>query len=94
MAPVQAQDIGFLLKLRAIARCQQSASRLNWSHRWTVVRRCGDVSSCEHAFYALLVGGVTSLDRDRDGVPCESACAVVDDDADLRVSNRCRASYP
>lgn len=94
LGAAKAQDIDFLLELRAVARCQASANRIGWSRRWVPVRRCGDVSSCEHAFYALLVGGVMSLDRDRDGVPCETACGIVDDDADIRVSNRCRASYP
>jgi hypothetical protein len=89
-----AQDAGDLGHYRDVARCQVSSAGLSWSRRWVPVRRCGDVSNCEHAFYALLVGGVTSLDRDRDGVPCESACSAVDDDAAIRVSDRCRTSYP
>lgn len=92
--PVCAQEAGDLHHYRNVARCLASGADITWSRRWVPVRRCGDVSSCEHAFFALLVGGVTSLDRDRDGVPCETVCFAVDDDADLRVSNGCRARYP
>jgi hypothetical protein len=34
---------------------------------------CGDMGSCEQA-YACLVAGDSGLDRDHDGVPCESIC--------------------
>lgn len=34
---------------------------------------CKQMASCEQA-YACLAAGRTSLDRDRDGVPCESIC--------------------
>ncbi|WP_227430391.1 excalibur calcium-binding domain-containing protein [Psychrobacter sp. I-STPA6b] len=36
-------------------------------------RRCSDMSSCEQAYQALRCGN-TRLDRDRDGIPCESIC--------------------
>lgn len=36
-------------------------------------RTCGDMSTCEQA-YACLAGGRSSLDRDKDGVPCEDIC--------------------
>jgi hypothetical protein len=34
---------------------------------------CGEMSSCEQA-YACLAAGDSGLDRDHDGVPCESIC--------------------
>jgi hypothetical protein len=34
---------------------------------------CSDMSSCEEA-YEYLQRGYSKLDRDRDGVPCESIC--------------------
>lgn len=37
-------------------------------------RRCGDMLSCEEARFYLSNCGVRSLDRDGDGVPCESLC--------------------
>jgi hypothetical protein len=37
-------------------------------------RRCKDMLSCEEARFYLTRCGVTSLDRDGDGVPCESLC--------------------
>lgn len=37
-------------------------------------RRCTEMQSCEEARFYLTKCGVRSLDRDRDGVPCESLC--------------------
>lgn len=37
-------------------------------------RTCGQMSSCEEANYHLDVCGDSRLDRDHDGVPCESIC--------------------
>lgn len=38
------------------------------------VRSCGEAQSCGEAMQALQVCGLASLDRDGDGVPCESVC--------------------
>lgn len=35
---------------------------------------CGEMSSCEEAKFYLNQCGLSRLDRDRDGVPCESLC--------------------
>jgi hypothetical protein len=35
---------------------------------------CKDVSSCAEAHYHLTQCGLTRLDRDRDGIPCEKMC--------------------
>lgn len=37
-------------------------------------RKCGEMASCEEARFYLTKCGVGSLDRDKDGVPCESLC--------------------
>lgn len=37
-------------------------------------KTCGQMSSCEEARYHLTQCGNTRLDRDHDGVPCESIC--------------------
>ena len=37
-------------------------------------RTCGQMVSCAEARAYLTQCGVTSLDRDRDGTPCESIC--------------------
>jgi hypothetical protein len=37
-------------------------------------RRCGEMTSCEEAKFYLTVCGVTRLDGDGDGVPCERLC--------------------
>lgn len=37
-------------------------------------RTCKQMDSCAEARYHLEQCGVKSLDRDKDGVPCESIC--------------------
>lgn len=37
-------------------------------------RRCKEMASCEEARFYLTECGVSSLDRDKDGIPCESLC--------------------
>jgi hypothetical protein len=37
-------------------------------------RLCGEMDSCEEAKYHLKECGLTRLDRNKDGVPCESIC--------------------
>ena len=37
-------------------------------------RMCGQMNSCAEARFHLNQCGVRSLDRDRDGIPCESLC--------------------
>ena len=40
----------------------------------TPKKTCGQMSSCEEAYYHLNTCGNKRLDRDKDGVPCESIC--------------------
>jgi endonuclease YncB( thermonuclease family) len=35
---------------------------------------CAQMSSCDEAYFYLIRCGVTTLDRNNDGVPCESLC--------------------
>jgi len=37
-------------------------------------RTCGQMSSCAEARFHLKQCGIKRLDRDKDGVPCESLC--------------------
>lgn len=37
-------------------------------------RTCKQMNSCEEARFYLTQCGVKSLDRDKDGIPCESIC--------------------
>ena len=39
-----------------------------------VKRTCGEMTSCEEARFYLDRCGIKGLDRDRDGVPCETLC--------------------
>jgi Excalibur calcium-binding domain len=36
--------------------------------------KCKEMDSCEEAYFYLKKCGVSRLDRDHDGVPCESIC--------------------
>lgn len=36
--------------------------------------KCKEMESCEEAYFYLKKCGVSRLDRDHDGVPCESIC--------------------
>lgn len=36
--------------------------------------KCSQMASCEEAYFYLNKCGVRSLDRDKDGIPCESIC--------------------
>lgn len=40
----------------------------------SVGRRCGEMRSCAEAEFALNECGITRLDGDHDGMPCESLC--------------------
>lgn len=40
----------------------------------TIPKTCGAMSSCTEAYTALQTCGYTSLDSDKDGVPCEAIC--------------------
>ena len=37
-------------------------------------KTCSQIASCDEAFFLLRECGVTRLDRDQDGVPCDMRC--------------------
>lgn len=37
-------------------------------------KKCSEISSCAEAKYKLKKCGMTKLNRDKDGVPCENVC--------------------
>jgi len=39
-----------------------------------VSKNCSQMTSCAEAYFYLNTCGKTSLDRDKDGVPCETIC--------------------
>lgn len=43
-------------------------------YRCNCSKTCGEMSSCEEAYFQLNTCGCRRLDRDNDGVPCESIC--------------------
>lgn len=47
-----------------------------WAHRHACgnKRYCKEMANCQEARYYLSQCGLTGLDRDRDGIPCESLC--------------------
>lgn len=56
------------------ARVQQPAAPQEPSFSCSPRKNCGDMSSCAEARYHLRQCGRGGLDRDKDGVPCESIC--------------------
>jgi len=44
------------------------------SYKCGTKTKCSQMSSCEEAMFYLKQCGVTRLDRDKDGIPCESIC--------------------
>ena len=36
--------------------------------------KCSQMKSCKEAYFYLQECGVTKLDRDKDGIPCERLC--------------------
>ena len=40
----------------------------------SVSKNCGDMNSCDEAYYYLHTCGKGGLDRDNDGIPCETIC--------------------
>lgn len=37
-------------------------------------KTCGQMANCEEAYFYLNNCGVGGLDRDKDGIPCETIC--------------------
>lgn len=37
-------------------------------------RTCGQMDSCKEAYFYLKTCGLKRLDKDKDGIPCESIC--------------------
>lgn len=52
----------------------KASSRATATHQCGTKRYCKQMSSCAEARFFLTTCGVESLDRDRDGKPCEDLC--------------------
>ncbi|MEM6440093.1 MAG: excalibur calcium-binding domain-containing protein [Pseudomonadota bacterium] len=52
------------------------ALRLAQSFSWAPRKRCSEIASCAEACYHLLECGRAGLDRDKDGIPCETVCGA------------------
>ena len=58
-------------------------------------KRCTEMISCEEALYKLNSCDQSSLDRDKDGIPCESICSAADvDAADVAAAPAVSAAEP
>jgi micrococcal nuclease len=53
---------------------ETSKPLINDSYTCNCSKTCGEMSSCEEAYYQLEVCGCTRRDGDNDGVPCENIC--------------------
>lgn len=75
IAPWEWRKLGRSLNSEFSSRKQLSAqSPSTASGSGCSKRLCGQMRDCADALFHLEQCGVTSLDRDRDGVPCESLC--------------------
>lgn len=75
IAPWEWRKLGRSLNAEFTARKQQSAlSPASTTGGGCGKRLCGQMSNCAEAMFHLQKCGVSSLDRDGDGVPCESLC--------------------
>lgn len=55
-------------------KAENKKTESNGQHECAGKSRCGDMSNCAEAQFYLTKCGVTRLDRDHDGIPCESLC--------------------
>lgn len=56
------------------SKSQSAATNSNGSYSCDGKSVCAEMSSCEEAEFYLNSCGLTRLDRDKDGIPCESIC--------------------
>lgn len=75
IAPWEWRKLGRPLNSEFSARKQLSAQSLSTTTDGGCGKRlCGQMRDCAEAQFHLQQCGVTTLDRDSDGVPCESLC--------------------
>lgn len=70
---LQVEDTARLARIGLWADAQPTQP---WAHRHACgnKRHCKEMANCQEAKYYLSQCGLTGLDRDRDGIPCESLC--------------------
>ena len=66
-------------KLIAVIALSILANASEYTYDYTgmkcgVKHKCSQMKSCKEAYFYLEVCGVTKLDRDKDGIPCERIC--------------------
>jgi len=72
--PVNRQQPAQQSAARVQQPAQQPAAPQEPSYSCSPRKDCGDMSSCAEARFHLAQCGRGGLDRDKDGVPCESIC--------------------
>lgn len=55
-------------------RTKTAGNSENSGYSCAVNKHCSEMTSCDEAYFYLRSCGQTALDRDKDGVPCESIC--------------------
>jgi len=53
---------------------RKKIKRNNKQYKCGEKKYCSQMSSCDEAYFYLNKCGIKSLDRDKDGIPCESLC--------------------
>ncbi|MFZ1641203.1 MAG: thermonuclease family protein [Candidatus Contendobacter sp.] len=56
------------------ARSEPTPVKSEFAGRCGAKRTCGEIASCEEARFYLTQCGVSRLDGDKDGTPCEALC--------------------
>lgn len=76
MQPARRALLLALLTAAAPAAAQQRPAPPSPAAPWRCGERryCSEMRSCEEAMFHVRVCGLTRLDGDRDGVPCERLC--------------------
>lgn len=63
------------LSMPAVSAAEKSKAKASKASGFQCSKRtCGQMNSCEEAYFHLEKCGVSRLDRDKDGIPCESIC--------------------
>ena len=71
--PMKADDVTLFVKRASILACS-GFGLLLLSPSWAWAQNCSSFQTCAQAVASMKAGN-TKLDRDKDGIPCESLCA-------------------
>lgn len=74
ITPTAAPEVKAVATSAPVKKISSSPSTGGGSYNCGTKTKCGEMSNCAEARYFLTTCGLTRLDADHDGVPCESIC--------------------